>query len=85
MLGMYAIAAIALIAAGVIVGGLIFYAIGIYREEKAHSLNEADPGRISGGLRGLTRAYAHPQLPELNRRHRAGLALVGPARIAKTR
>jgi len=85
MLGMYVIGAIALIAAGVIVGGLILYAIGIHREDRAHSLNQADPGPIAGGLRGLTRAYAHPQLPELNSRHQPGLALAGPARAANPR
>ncbi len=65
MIEMYAIAALALIAAGAVVGILIVFALGIHREEKAYSLGKADPGRITGGLRAVTRAYAHPQLPEL--------------------
>lgn len=65
MLEMYALAALALIMVGAVVGILIIFAVGIHREEKAYSLGKTEPGRITGGLRAVTRAYVHPRLPEL--------------------
>jgi len=86
MIEMYAVAAIALIAAGAAIGILVVFAIGIHREDKAYSLGTASPGRITGGLRAVTSAYAHPQLPELASRQRQDLALAGqgPARTVRT-
>jgi len=84
MIEMYAIAAVALIALGAVVGALLLYALGIRREDRAHSLGQADPGRIAGGLRAITRAYAHPRLPELTNR-RADLALAGHRPATATR
>ena len=65
MIEMYAIAAVALMAAGALVAILVLFALGIHREERAYSLSQPEPGRITGGLRSITRAYAHPQLPKL--------------------
>jgi hypothetical protein len=76
----YVIAAIALIAAGAAAGILVIFAMGIHREEKARSLGNANPGRIEGGLRVFTSAYAHPELPELTHRHRSDLTLTGQVR-----
>ena len=65
------------------VGILAIFAMGIRREEKAYSLGSASPCRIAGGLRAVTSAYAHPQLPELGSHQRQSLALAG-ARSATT-
>jgi len=77
MIEMYVIGAFALIAAGAVVGILAIFAMGIRREERAYSLGSTSPDRIAGGLRAVTSAYAHPQLPELGSHHRQSLALAG--------
>jgi hypothetical protein len=70
MIELYAAVVIALIGVGFMAAILFLFAIGIHREDRAHSLGQTDPGRITGGLRSITQAYAHPRLPELASRHR---------------
>lgn len=65
MIEMYAIMAIALIAAGVIGGILMIFALGIHREEKARSLGNANPGGIASGLRAVMGTRLDSRLPEL--------------------
>lgn len=77
MIEFYLIAAIALIAAGAGVGILAIFAVGIHREDKAYSLGNASPGRLTGGLRVVTDAYVHPRLPELANRQRHDLLKAG--------
>lgn len=74
MIEMYAIAALALIAAGAIVGMLLLFALGIRKEEKARSIDQANPGRSALGLRAVMSAHVHPiarqdlALPQTGRR-----------------
>ena len=70
MFELYAAVVVALIAAGIMAGILVLFAVGIHREDRAQSLGRPDPGPIAGGLRSITQAYAHPRLPELASRHR---------------
>jgi hypothetical protein len=65
MFEIYVIGAIALLAAGAMIGFLMIFAVGIHREEKARSLRNANPGRIASGLRVVMDTRIHPQVPEL--------------------
>jgi hypothetical protein len=54
----YALAAVALLAAGAVVGFLAVVALGIRREEAAFSLTTPTSDRVALGARVATRAYA---------------------------
>jgi len=58
----YALVAVALLAAGAVVGFLAVVALGSRREEAAHSLTIPAADRDALGARVATRAYA--RLPE---------------------
>ena len=60
MIGMYAIAALALIAAGVMVGFLIIFAVGIRSEDRKHSIDQPSPSRGALGLRTILGARVDP-------------------------
>ena len=60
MIEMYGIAALALIAAGVMVGFLIIFALGIRSEERRHSIDQTSPSRSALGLRTILDAHVHP-------------------------
>ena len=58
MIEAYAITAVALLAAGAVIGFLIFLALGIHREEVARSMTLPTSDRIARGARAATGAYA---------------------------
>jgi hypothetical protein len=60
MIEMYAIAALALIATGVMVGFLIILAVGIRSEERRHTIDQPGPNRSALGLRTILDAHVHP-------------------------
>lgn len=74
MIEMYAIAALALVAAGALAGMLLLFAVGIHKEERARSIDQANPGRSALGLRAVMSAHVHPiarqdlALPETGKR-----------------
>jgi len=58
MIGAYAIIAVALLAAGAVIGFLAFVSLGIHREEAAGSMTLPTSDRIARGARAATGAYA---------------------------
>lgn len=58
MIEAYAIIAVALLAAGAVIGYLVFVALGIHREEAARSITLPTSDRIARGARAATGAYA---------------------------
>ena len=77
MIEMYAIAVVALLAAGAMIGVLIVFAFGIWREDKNYSLSDTRPGPLASGVRAVTNAYAHPWVGEHASHRPPGLALAG--------
>jgi len=71
MIEIYAVAAFALIAVGVVVGLLTIFAVGIHREERRHSIDQPRPGASALGLRTVLAAQVHPIA-------RQDLAFTGP-------
>lgn len=80
MFEIYAVAAVALVAVGVIAGILVIFAVGVRSEDRAGSLRRPSPGRVAGGVRAATNAYVSPSLAENAGQRRPELALVGSAR-----
>jgi hypothetical protein len=85
MIGFLLIAAVALIAAGTVVGFLFVLALGIHREERDYSFTVRSPSRLASGVRAATGAYARRPGVSAERagQNRSGLALVGPVRPAR--
>jgi hypothetical protein len=58
MIEMCVLLAVALLITGAVIGILTVVAVGIRREEKAHSLTIARPGKITNGVRAANGVYA---------------------------
>ena len=65
MLVMYVVAALALIAAGAMVGILVLAVVVIHLEDWAFSLDRPNPGPFASGVRAITGARVHPQFSAL--------------------
>jgi hypothetical protein len=81
MIEVYAIVALTLVAVGVVVGILVVFALGIWREEKDYSLTVASPSRLASGIRAATGASARrPGVSRQVGQLRQDLALAGSNR-----
>ena len=61
MIGMYAIAAFALMLLGGIAAAMVLFAIGINNEERRRSIHRPNPGLSALGLRAILHAQVHPR------------------------
>jgi len=73
MIEIYVVAAVALVAAGIVIGVVVVVSLGIRREEKASSLTTDITHRVARGARVLN---------GLHTRGVSGLAREGPAATA---
>jgi hypothetical protein len=71
MIEVYALTAVALLAAGAVLGALALVSLGIRREEAAHSATIPTSSRIAWGARTATGLYARfPGVTQEARIHR---------------
>jgi hypothetical protein len=73
MFGTYVFAAIALVAAGVVIGVIAMVSLGIHREERQFTLTGGTQDRVTRGARRLTGLYSRiPELAGEASQHRQG-------------
>jgi hypothetical protein len=70
MFDIHAVAAVALVGVGVIVGALAIFVLGMHREDRARNLGRPSPGRITSRARAVTSAYVGtPLAANADQRH----------------